>query len=131
MAENEAKKLKGQQEIAKAKSRSRIAEPSAIGGKELKIEQYNIEAPLIIRKCKHGERTEDINRSRYEEKTQSIAQSWQERNLVVLKNEQILYNLLKPHSARDVDLDVFDGNPLEYHYFMTLFHKLVEKQTDD
>lgn len=62
-----------------------------------------------------------------------------------LKNEQIdrtmmvgqlditsiLYNLLKPHCTPDVDLDVFDGNPLEYHYFMTLFHKLVEKQTDD
>ena len=25
---------------------------------------------------------------------------------------------------------VFDGNPLECHYFMTLFHETVEKRTD-
>ena len=26
---------------------------------------------------------------------------------------------------------MFDGNPLEYHYFITLFHKLVEKRIED
>ena len=30
-----------------------------------------------------------------------------------------------------MDLDVFDGNPLEYHYFMTLFYKTVEKRIDN
>ena len=30
-----------------------------------------------------------------------------------------------------MDLDVFDGSPLEYHYFMTLFHEVVEKKIDD
>ena len=26
---------------------------------------------------------------------------------------------------------MFDGNPCEYDYFMTLFHELVEKRTED
>ena len=43
----------------------------------------------------------------------------------------MLCDLLKRHSAPDVDLDVFDVNPLEYHNFMILFHELVEKRIDD
>ena len=30
-----------------------------------------------------------------------------------------------------MDLDVFDGNKLEYCYFMIFFHKIVEKRIDD
>lgn len=29
-----------------------------------------------------------------------------------------------------MDLDAFDGNILEHHYFMTLFHEIVEKRID-
>ena len=43
----------------------------------------------------------------------------------------IFCNLLKQQSAPDVDLGVFDANPLEYYNFMTMFHELVEKQIDD
>ena len=43
----------------------------------------------------------------------------------------MLCNLLKQQSVPDVDLDVFDGNPLEYHNFMTLFHELEEKRIDN
>ena len=44
---------------------------------------------------------------------------------------EVLCNLVKQQSAPDVDLDVFDGNPLEYHCFMTLFHELAEKRIED
>ena len=44
---------------------------------------------------------------------------------------EILCKLVKQQEAPDVDFDVFDGNPLEYHYFMTLFHEVVEKRVDD
>ena len=64
MAENEAEKLKVQQQIAKAKARSRVFETSAIEGRGLKIEQYSTEAPLIIGNSKHGGRTWDIEQSR-------------------------------------------------------------------
>ena len=73
MAENEAEKLKVQQEIAKAKARSRIFETSAIDGRGLKIEQYSTEAPLIIGKSRHGERTSDIDHSRHGERIWDIA----------------------------------------------------------
>ena len=43
----------------------------------------------------------------------------------------MLCSLLKQQAIPDVELDVFDGNPLEYHNFMTLFHELVQKQIDD
>ena len=43
----------------------------------------------------------------------------------------MLCNPLKQQSTQDVDLDAFDGNPLEYHNFMTLFHELGEKRIDD
>ena len=29
-----------------------------------------------------------------------------------------------------MDLDVFDGNTLEYHYFMTFFHEIIYKRVD-
>ena len=54
MTENEAEKLKVQQEIEKTKARSRVFETSAIEGRGLKIEQYCTEAPLIIGNSKHG-----------------------------------------------------------------------------
>ena len=50
MAENEAEKLKVQQEIAKSNARSRVFEVSAIDGRGLKIEQYSTEGSLIIPK---------------------------------------------------------------------------------
>ena len=43
---------------------------------------------------------------------------------------EVLCNLVKQQSAPDVDLDVFDGNPFEYHYFMTPFDELVEKRIE-
>ena len=44
---------------------------------------------------------------------------------------EVLCNLVKQQSAPDVDLDVFDRNLLAFHYFMTLFHRLVEKRIED
>ena len=86
----------------------------------------------------------DIAQSRHGERTWDIPQSRQERNKIGLNNEEIgrmttqqaditsiLCNLLKQQSALDVDLDIFDGNPLEYHNFMILLHELVETQIDD
>ena len=37
--------------------------------------------------------------------------------------------LVKEQSALQVDLEPFDGNPLEYT--MSMFRKLVEKNTED
>ena len=38
----------------------------------------------------------------------------------------VLCQLLKRQSAPDVDINVFDGNPLNFKYFMTFFREVVE-----
>ena len=44
---------------------------------------------------------------------------------------RMLCNLLRQQSAPDVDIPVFTGNPLEYHYFMSSFKEAVECKIDD
>ena len=39
--------------------------------------------------------------------------------------------LLKQKSGPDVHIDVFDGNPLNFPYFMTLFREAVESKIED
>ena len=43
----------------------------------------------------------------------------------------MLCKLLKVQSAPDVDMECFDGNVLEYHYFMALFIQVVESKIED
>ena len=40
-------------------------------------------------------------------------------------------HLVKQQSAPVIEPGVFDGNPLDFHYFMTFFHKVVGKRIDD
>ena len=42
-----------------------------------------------------------------------------------------LCHLVKKQSAPDIELDVLDGNPLDFHYFIKLFNEVVEKKIDD
>ena len=42
-----------------------------------------------------------------------------------------LCHLVKQQLAPNIELDVFDGNPLDFHYFMTLFYEVVERRIDD
>ena len=39
--------------------------------------------------------------------------------------------LLKQQGAPEVEIDVFSGDPLEYHYFMEIFKEVVEKRIED
>ena len=43
----------------------------------------------------------------------------------------ILCKLLRLQSAPNVDIETFDGNILNYHYFMELFREVVESKVDD
>ena len=42
-----------------------------------------------------------------------------------------LCHLVKQQSTTDIELDVFDGNILDFYYFMILFHEIAEKRIDD
>ena len=43
----------------------------------------------------------------------------------------VLCQLLKQQAAPDVEIDTFDGNPLNYFYFMALFKEAIERKIDD
>ena len=44
---------------------------------------------------------------------------------------EILCRLMKQQSAPEVDFDCFDGNPLNYQYFMAIFKEVVENRIND
>ena len=43
----------------------------------------------------------------------------------------MLYQLVKEQSAPSVDIKVFDGTPLHYTYFRSMFRETVEKRIKD
>ena len=43
----------------------------------------------------------------------------------------MLCNLLHHQSAPNVQIESFTGNPLDYHYFMSVFQETVEYKIDD
>lgn len=42
-----------------------------------------------------------------------------------------LCKLGKEQSASQIEMELFTGNPLEFTYFMSIFHESVEKKFDD
>ena len=40
----------------------------------------------------------------------------------------MMYKLLSQQSAPNVDLDISDGNPLEFDYFMSIFEEMVDRE---
>ena len=59
-------------------------------------------------------------------------------NLRALKDDgadsemaQMMSKLLRQQAAPEVDIDVFTGDPTEYHYFLVVFEEVVEKKIDD
>ena len=39
--------------------------------------------------------------------------------------------LLNQQNAPELDIYTFDGDPMEFHYFMAIFHEVVERKIDD
>ena len=39
--------------------------------------------------------------------------------------------LLNQQNAPELDIDTFNGNLKEFHYFMAIFHEVVERKRDD
>ena len=44
---------------------------------------------------------------------------------------EMMCKLVNQESAPEIDIDVFGGNPLEFHYFMAVFDEVVEKKIED
>ena len=43
----------------------------------------------------------------------------------------MMCKLLSQKSAHNVEIDVFDSNPLEFNYFMSVFDKMVRSKVVD
>ena len=41
---------------------------------------------------------------------------------------KMLCQIVKQHSAPTVNIEEFDGNPLQYSYFRSMFQEVVEKK---
>ena len=43
----------------------------------------------------------------------------------------MMSKLIRQQAAPDVDIDIFSGDPVDYHYFISVFEEVVEKKIDD
>ena len=128
MADNEAEKLKIQQIVAKARARKNLFEESEVDNKFLHHDKQTF---VGSSQGIHRTSTAIGNQQRSEPTAKhptNVTNNIQSKGQDVT---EILCKLVKQQSAPDVDLDVFDGNPLEYHYFMMLFNEIVEKRIDN
>ena len=48
-----------------------------------------------------------------------------------VNDAEMMCKLVNQQSAPEIDIDVFGGNPLEFHYFMAVFDEVVEKKIED
>ena len=44
---------------------------------------------------------------------------------------ELMCKLLHQQNAPELDIDTFDGDPMGFHYFMAIFHEVVERKVDD
>ena len=54
-----------------------------------------------------------------------------ERKNINETSSDVLCKLLQLQAAPEVDMEQFDGNPLNYHYFMALFAEVVETKIEE
>ena len=123
-----------QEKLAKARARAKILENVELGGeKELQGEILgNHQESLYFTRIKK-ESSEASCSQQDSDYLNPVYQADQEKEGFSSEKKIVdaLCHLVKQQSAPDIELDVFDGNPLDFHYFMTLFHEVVEKRIDD
>ena len=88
----------------------------------------------------HTQDDQQLTQIRKDENIQSITTPCTDKKNTTTKSETVrlsegigdmLYRLVKEQSAPDVDMETFDGNPLNYTYFRCMFRETVEKKIDD
>ena len=148
--ETEARKLKIKEELAKAKARLSAYHDIPVDNIQIKQESaqqrcdYQREKVSSARYQKHQQAksyNEDQLRNGWDKFDQRIKEkedkSYQKKSSKKLLGAQddciseMMCRLLKQQSAPEIEIDVFDGNPMEFHYFMAVFKEVVEKRVDD
>ena len=44
---------------------------------------------------------------------------------------EMMCELLRQKAAPELEIDIFDGNPMDFHYFMAIFKEVVENKVTD
>ena len=44
---------------------------------------------------------------------------------------EMMCELLRQQAAPDLEIDIFDGNPMDFHYFTAVFKEVVENKLTD
>ena len=149
LAENQAEMLKIQQEIAKSKTRAEVYgkhDAKSIDGRSQlsddkidlaeRYQSRNIAQPSLHHHRsnalqKDNDAIYDIGHDRGHMRTQCV-KGQQHANNLRRNNDvnvaEMICKLLNQQSAPKIDIDVFGGNPLEFHYFMAVFEEAVEKK---
>ena len=132
--ENEAQRLRMQEKLAKARARAKILENVGLGEeKELQGEILGNHQESLYSTQIKKENSEASCSQQDSDYLNPVYQAEQEKEGFSSEKKIVdaLCHLVKQQSAPDIELDVFDGNPLDFHYFMTLVHEVVEKRIDD
>ena len=147
MAENRVEQLRVQELLAKAKARSEVYE--AMERKESEFDKSEIirgskvdtgiGQQEIVHKHQVKSAAADNNiqaptgkiSNHYEKDGKATSKSTMKKNKYTEELSPMMCNLLRHQSAPNVEIETFRGNPLDYHYFMSVFKKAVEYKIDD
>ena len=141
--EYEAKRLEMEEKVAKAQARAKILDlldmPLLEGEEDAKgrniVHNKQMTDTNIALDRQHENWKEFIPGKKYHY-SNSLFQNGEpsytpDHNSQRGEVSKILCQLLKQHGAPEVEIDVFSGDPLEYHYFMEIFKEVVEKRIKD
>ena len=157
MIKNEAEKLKRGKRLAKTKERIQAYNNIELeGGKEkeqlqpklmednwmrsirmdnasraAKIEIEQDRGAVIIRKEQNAQQRntwdlqDKVNRENLPDKTtkEELEYGRDQKNVTGMMCER-----LQQQAAPDLEIDIFDGNPMDFHYFMAIFKEVVENK---
>ena len=151
LAKNQAEMLKIQQEIAKSKARAEFYGKHDIksidGRSQLSDDKIDLaqrcqprniaQSSLNCHKSnalqKDNNAIYDIGHDRGHMRTQCV--KGQQHANSLRRNDvnvaEMMCKLVNQQSAPEIDIDVFGGNPLEFHYFMAVCDEAVEKKIED
>ena len=147
-AENQAKMLQIQGEVARVKAVARVYED--YNQMEVNSEVDEVESNVYEEKVQQrwrykGQRQENLRANVEDDKSdvkslaggrsEAIGSNAVECGDIPDKNQPdmvaMMSKLLRQQAAPDVDIVIFTGDPVDYHYFIAVFDEVVEKKIDD
>ena len=145
----EARKLKIREELAKAKARLSAYHDKPADNIQIKQESaqqrcdYQREKVSSARYQKQQAKSYNEDQlqngwdkfdQRIKEKEDKSYQKTSGKKLLGVQDDcisEMMCRLLSRQSAPEIEIDVFNGNPMEFHYFVAVFKEVVEKRVDD